>query len=404
MHADDRLTDSKPKVTVSSLWHHATPKATLKPHVLGRQKCKVQVNIKSKMRPPHPLGKIAYPIIIFKGNLEGIFWSQSKFLGKLEPQKTKKTFGSFSLGCNSHHQDYHMFSRAFFWTFGRGTTQVIIISAKKFAGIRRRWWRWQHHQFVWSEAPWTRHQMRYGTLLFWIFKRFRWDRWPLKPMKIARQKFLFCSAATVLPCQSVPVTIVVKACTMWRCVGFWTFVDFKWQAPLNFITFLQLKPAAGKSFSSGISAGSMACTFLLLLAGLAFPWLLFCLLISRTTTTTTRNKQSLRPRPFSLFLPYSTNKDCSPLCCSAPPPWNNQSATPFLCFFLFLQTKTVAPSVVLTPPLQQPFYKQRLWPLVLFWPPPFNNTSTKTTHKMMLNREPLTRWCWIDDHSQDDVE
>ena len=33
-----------------------------------------------------------------------------------------------------------------------------------------------------------------------------------------------------------------------------------------------------------------------------------------------------------------------------------------LCFYPILQTKTVAPSVVLTPPLQQPFYKQRLWP------------------------------------------
>ena len=83
-------------------------------------------------------------------------------------------------------------------------------------------------------------------------------------------------------------------------------------------------------------------------------------------------------------------KTVAPLLFWPPPPWNNLSAIPFLCFFFILQTKTAAPCVVLTPPLQQPFYKQRLWPLVLFWPPLSNN--------------PLTRWCWIDDHSQDDVE
>ena len=112
------------------------------------------------------------------------------------------------------------------------------------------------------------------------------------------------------------------------------------------------------------------------------------------------NKQSLRPRPSSLFLPYSTNKDCGPVVVLTPPPRNNLSAIPFLCFFLIVQTKTVAPLLFWPPPLQQPFYKQRLWPLVLFWPPPLQ----QPTHKKMLNRWPLTRRCWIHDHSQEDVE
>ena len=143
----------------------------------------------------------------------------------------------------------------------------------------------------------------------------------------------------------------------------------------------------------------------------------FCDRTQKTTTTTTRNKQSLRPRPFSLFLPYSTNKDCGPVSCSdppplqqpfckqrlwplvlfwPPPPWNNQSATPFLCFFLFLQTKTVAPSVVLTPPPPPTTLLQTktVAPCVVLTPPP----STTLLQKQ------LTRWCWIENHSQDDVE
>ena len=79
-----------------------------------------------------------------------------------------------------------------------------------------------------------------------------------------------------------------------------------------------------------------------------------------------RSQVSPLSRPKTLFVPYSTNKDCGPVVVLTPPPWNNLSGFPFLCFFLIVQTKTVAPLLFWPPPLQQPFYKQRLWPLVLF--------------------------------------
>ena len=92
------------------------------------------------------------------------------------------------------------------------------------------------------------------------------------------------------------------------------------------------------------------------------------------------------------FYPIVQTKTVAPCVVLPPPPWNNQSAIPFLCFFLFLQTKTVTPSVVLTPPPPTTLLQTKtVAPCVVLTPPPFNNTSTKTTHKMMLNREPLTR-------------
>ena len=63
----------------------------------------------------------------------------------------------------------------------------------------------------------------------------------------------------------------------------------------------------------------------------------------------------------SLFLLVSTNKDWGPVCCSDPPPPSNNHST------------------------------NKDWgPVCCSDPPPSNN--------------PLTRWCWIDDHSHDDVE
>ena len=70
-----------------------------------------------------------------------------------------------------------------------------------------------------------------------------------------------------------------------------------------------------------------------------------------TKTTTTRNKQSLRPRPSFLSLPYSRNLDCGPVRCCDPPPCNNHCANSLLCFFLIVETYTGAPLVVLPPPL-----------------------------------------------------
>ena len=51
--------------------------------------------------------------------------------------------------------------------------------------------------------------------------------------------------------------------------------------------------------------------------------------------------------PFSLFLLISTNKDCGPVCCSDPPPSNNPSTN-----------KDCGPLCCSDPPpLQQHFYK-----------------------------------------------
>ena len=112
------------------------------------------------------------------------------------------------------------------------------------------------------------------------------------------------------------------------------------------------------------------------------------------------NKQSLRPRPSSLFLPYSTNKDCGPVVVLTPP-LEQPICNPFSLFLLNCTNKDCGPVVVLTPPpSNNPSTNKDCGPLCCSDPPPLQ----QPTHKKMLNTWPLTRWCWIDDHSQDDVE
>ena len=98
-----------------------------------------------------------------------------------------------------------------------------------------------------------------------------------------------------------------------------------------------------------------------------------------TTTTTTRNKQSLRPRPSSLSLPYSRNLDCGPVRCCDPPPLQQplcQLSSLFLPYCRNLHWGPVGCSN--PPPPQQPFYKPRLWPRWLLYPPPPPPTTTYT--------------------------
>ena len=104
-----------------------------------------------------------------------------------------------------------------------------------------------------------------------------------------------------------------------------------------------------------------------------------------TTTTTARNKQSLRPPPSSLFLLYSTDKDCGPLCCFAPP-----LATTNLQSLFFVSSY---------------LYKQRLGPRLLFWPPPSNNPPTnKDWGPLCCSDPPPLQQPFYKNNSQDDVE
>ena len=138
----------------------------------------------------------------------------------------------------------------------------------------------------------------------------------------------------------------------------------------------------------------------------------FCLISSSTCSSSSSNnnnnnsnnsnnnnnnkEQTITAAPSFFFVStFFYKQKLWPLVLFCPPPWNNQSAIPFLCFFLIVQTKTGAPSVVLTPPLlQQPFYKQRLGCC----------SDHPPLQQHFILQKQLTRWCWIEDHSQDDVE